>query len=201
MRANGRSPTSAIAPPAPVANNNFNGSGISNSHYRNEDVNRASVLQYDFLGIKIRARNLRAAENVLGLPQMPIKPRILEWLLQIPTHARHTRAGNLGQKPFLRCKHFTCQGLYSVPGISQSEGQPLREIDEESFHGPVSWRGPCRVPTVTSRSWTKSLTVMRGENAPILRRAAVPIAARRSGAASAHRRIPASASTSPHGNI
>ena len=41
MRAKGRSPTSAIVPPAYVANNNFNRSGISNFHCCIEDVNRA----------------------------------------------------------------------------------------------------------------------------------------------------------------
>src|ERR1700676_1293026 len=44
MRAKGRSPTSAIVPPAYVANNKFNRSGISNFHCRNEDVNRAKLL-------------------------------------------------------------------------------------------------------------------------------------------------------------
>src|SRR5271157_4471832 len=43
MRAKGRSPTSAIAPPASVGNNKFKGPAISNSHCRDEDVNRASL--------------------------------------------------------------------------------------------------------------------------------------------------------------
>jgi hypothetical protein len=47
MRAKGKSPTSAIAPPAYVANNNFNRSGISNFHCRNEDVNRATYVKKD----------------------------------------------------------------------------------------------------------------------------------------------------------
>jgi hypothetical protein len=41
MRAKGRSPTSAIAPPASVGNNNFKEPGISDFHCRAEDVNRA----------------------------------------------------------------------------------------------------------------------------------------------------------------
>jgi hypothetical protein len=45
MRAKGRSPTSAIAPPAPVGNNSFKEPAISDFHCRAEDVNRASIFQ------------------------------------------------------------------------------------------------------------------------------------------------------------
>ena len=41
MRTKGRSPTSAIAPPAGVANNNFKRLDRSNFHCCSEDVNRA----------------------------------------------------------------------------------------------------------------------------------------------------------------
>src|ERR1700732_4607969 len=41
MRAKGRRPTSAIAPPASIANNKFKAPAISNFHCRDEDVNRA----------------------------------------------------------------------------------------------------------------------------------------------------------------
>src|SRR5712691_1942024 len=44
MRANGRSPTSAIAPPAPVANNRLDEAATPNSHRGHEDVNRAKLL-------------------------------------------------------------------------------------------------------------------------------------------------------------
>ena len=43
MRANGRSPTSAIAPPAFVANNNSAMLGIAKFHSCHEDVNRAKL--------------------------------------------------------------------------------------------------------------------------------------------------------------
>src|ERR1017187_938602 len=44
MRANGRSPTSAIAPPASIANKNSQELVIANSHGCSEDVNRAGWL-------------------------------------------------------------------------------------------------------------------------------------------------------------
>jgi hypothetical protein len=43
MRAKGRSPTSAIAPPASIANNNSQELVIANSHGCSEDVNRAKL--------------------------------------------------------------------------------------------------------------------------------------------------------------
>src|ERR1700680_3281496 len=52
MRANGRSPTSAITPPAWVANNSFKGPAISNFHCRNEDVNRAKPSHKHIEGIE-----------------------------------------------------------------------------------------------------------------------------------------------------
>jgi hypothetical protein len=51
MRAKGSSPTSAIVPPASIANNKFKAPAISNFHCRDEDVNRAKSLPCDiFLG-------------------------------------------------------------------------------------------------------------------------------------------------------
>jgi hypothetical protein len=44
MRAKGSSPTSAIVPPASIANNEFKAPAISNFHCRDEDVNRARWL-------------------------------------------------------------------------------------------------------------------------------------------------------------
>src|SRR4029077_10148547 len=73
MRAKGRSPTSAIAPPASIGNNNFKAPDISNFHCRNEDVNRARWLLAD--ESKIRAA-LPAIEARLTLSYEKTTPSL-----------------------------------------------------------------------------------------------------------------------------
>src|SRR5450631_3153005 len=101
MRAKGRSPTSAIVPPAYVANNNFNRSGISNFHCRDEDVNRATLAlnttmrsceikgllwrDVDFLE---RTLTIRHSKTAAGERVLPLNAEAMAAILELRERAK-----------------------------------------------------------------------------------------------------------------
>src|SRR4029077_11673447 len=123
MRAKGRSPTSAIAPPASIGNNNFKAPDISNFHCRNEDVNRAKLIHKSIFesfpsGVTARKPGRFPAPTARRIPARGNAPGIVPRLSIRPVGAEDPCAPT-GRATFVCSRHpGRCPGLAFVDAFS-----------------------------------------------------------------------------------
>src|SRR4029077_17469998 len=138
MRAKGRSPTSAIAPPASIGNNNFKAPDISNFHCRNEDVNRAKLIHKSIFesfprGVTARKPGRFPAPTARRIPARGNAPGIVPRLSIRPVGAEDPCAPT-GRATFVCSRHpGRCPGLASA-GAFSAERCRVVSLLEKSFH-------------------------------------------------------------------